>query len=448
MGVLEAVGLEFDNLILVGFNSKNWPNRYQLNPFLPVLFQKQHDMPGSSVEREYQYTQELSDKLLKSSPRIWITQSHSHQDMSDVQASPFFADYPLEDQTQLAKGLSLKKVLTTDYEWKLERNLQLNKKDLSGGARLLSEYATFPFVAMSKFIFDLKALKQEEPGFNPKLKGLWLHKSMELIWKELGDQKALLALSEELLNQLINEKVTSAEKFYRTEFQHYVSLELIDIEKQRLISRIQEWLSIEKSRDYFRVETEVEKTLSIGGLDLNLRIDRVDYDAQDRIEIIDYKTGNTDIKAWLGERPEDAQMPIYALAFENENIKSISYAQIKTGDIKRVGVWFKSEIDQALEKESKQDKVLNSTFLFLQHNLQGEKQLSIRNLDLPTNKKALLNYWRDNLTSLANQILHGELPLFPSKDKTDARHTDYLDFARMTDKQPQKLIEEKSYESE
>lgn len=46
LGVLEATGIVFDNLILVGFNRDNWPQKARLNPFLPVLLQKNRICQG------------------------------------------------------------------------------------------------------------------------------------------------------------------------------------------------------------------------------------------------------------------------------------------------------------------------------------------------------------------------------------------------------------------
>jgi len=137
MGVLEAVGLEFDELILVGFNSTNWPQKHQSNPFIPISFQKDYAMPGCSVDREYQYTEQLSNQLLKSANKIWITQSRTdtNKDISGIQASTFFADYPLVEDYPSLSMLSVKQDLPSDYEWHLDETIALVASQISGGAR-------------------------------------------------------------------------------------------------------------------------------------------------------------------------------------------------------------------------------------------------------------------------------------------------------------------------
>ena len=53
--------------------------------------------------------------------------------------------------------------------------------------------------------------------------------------------------------------------------------------------------------------------------------------------IIDYKTGDTRVSAWLGERPEEPQLPMYAMGTA-EQVDAVVFARVKAGDFKFNGL--------------------------------------------------------------------------------------------------------------
>src|SRR5690606_11198928 len=61
--------------------------------------------------------------------------------------------------------------------------------------------------------------------------------------------------------------------------------------------------------------------------DLQLRIDRVDQLNNGELLLIDYKTGSPKAKSWLGERPDEPQLPLYAVSSQ-EPVAAIAFAQI------------------------------------------------------------------------------------------------------------------------
>ena len=119
----------------------------------------------------------------------------------------------------------------------------------------------------------------------------------------------------------------------------------IDLEETRLIRLISEWLDFECSRVPFTVEqTEAERPVTIGGLGMNLRLDRVDRLHDGSQLVIDYKTGNVDPKSWDLPRPDDVQLPLYRLfgleplqpslfdTFGGPASGGLVFAKVRTGD--------------------------------------------------------------------------------------------------------------------
>ena len=52
--------------------------------------------------------------------------------------------------------------------------------------------------------------------------------------------------------------------------------------------------------------------------------------------VIDYKTGKPTPNDWLGERPGDPQLPLYALNAKEE-IAAIAFAKLKAGEMRYMG---------------------------------------------------------------------------------------------------------------
>ena len=91
---------------------------------------------------------------------------------------------------------------------------------------------------------------------------------------------------------------------------------LLMLEADRLTTLLTSWLGYELKRAEFTVfDTEFKRSLTIAGLTMQVRLDRVDLVGEDGAGgalILDYKSGSLKASAWLGERPDDVQLPLYA----------------------------------------------------------------------------------------------------------------------------------------
>ena len=77
---------------------------------------------------------------------------------------------------------------------------------------------------------------------------------------------------------------------------------------------------------------EERRTLSVAGLELSGRIDRMDRLEKGGHALVDYKTGQATRQAWLGERPDDPQLPLYAVSAP-ENIAAVAFARLNPGEM-------------------------------------------------------------------------------------------------------------------
>jgi len=91
------------------------------------------------------------------------------------------------------------------------------------------------------------------------------------------------------------------------------------VEAKRVQRHVMAYLELEMQREPFEV-TGFEKEIRTGikGQTIRLFIDRVDRLAGGEEVIIDYKTGMQNPKDWFGDRPENPQLPLYAISAEGE----------------------------------------------------------------------------------------------------------------------------------
>jgi len=213
---------------------------------------------------------------------------------------------------------------------------------------VLADQAACPFRAFAHFRLATRGLENPEAGLDPRERGILLHELMASLWRTLRDRETLRATSEEELGKLIDRAAGDAVAAVRARRPGRLEGAFADLERERLAGVAREWLEIERARKPFEVHLLEERvTLFAGGLRLTGRVDRVDrlLDAQGGLAVIDYKAGKPNVSQWLGPRPEEPQLPLYALAPVDEEIRAVAFAKLKVGELGFVGL---ARDDQAL----------------------------------------------------------------------------------------------------
>ena len=82
MGLLEASGLRFDHLWVMGLHDEALPAAANPNPFLPISLQREHKLPHSSAERELEFAAKLMERLLASARNMVLSYPETEGDRS------------------------------------------------------------------------------------------------------------------------------------------------------------------------------------------------------------------------------------------------------------------------------------------------------------------------------------------------------------------------------
>ncbi|MCG8433101.1 MAG: PD-(D/E)XK nuclease family protein, partial [Gammaproteobacteria bacterium] len=111
-----------------------------------------------------------------------------------------------------------------------------------------------------------------------------------------------------------------------------------ELEQQRLMSLVKAWLEQELKRAPFEIDgTEQQTEIAVGPLRLRARVDRIDKLNDGRRVLIDYKTGRPKVAGWFEERPEEPQLPLYAIA-QTEFPAAILFAQVNADEQRYLGI--------------------------------------------------------------------------------------------------------------
>jgi probable DNA repair protein len=329
LGLLESAGLEFDALWVSGLTDEAWPLRSRPNPFLPLALQRKAGIPEASAESSLALDARITEGWLRAADEVVVSCARRVDDR-DLAPSPLIAGIG-EGAPSVPEFPSFRDLIFKERKTETrmdEKATALPGKTVHGGTRVLADQAACPFRAFARHRLRAEALDSPEPGLDALDRGSLLHALMAGLWKELGSSSSL--------SQDVSSSVKKAAIHAVTELK--LEGRFAKLEVQRLVRLANEWLEVERERPPFEVvQTEQKRELSIGGLALSGRIDRMDKLADGTHAIVDYKTGSrVTPNDWQGPRPDDPQLPLYAVTAK-EPVGALAFAKLRPGDMKFSG---------------------------------------------------------------------------------------------------------------
>ena len=78
VGILEAAGLNFDHLWVIGLSDDVWPEPAMPNPLLPITLQRRLGLPHASPQRELEYATTITGRVLSAAEEVIV--SHANTD--------------------------------------------------------------------------------------------------------------------------------------------------------------------------------------------------------------------------------------------------------------------------------------------------------------------------------------------------------------------------------
>jgi ATP-dependent helicase/nuclease subunit B len=330
-GQLMDPWLNYDGLWVSGCSDEQWPPPVDPVPLLPVRLQRDFGVVPAAAESQLQFALELQNRW-SARGRQCVFSCADPGDGRSATLSPL-----------LPEGAAAPSPVLVQPHWRalmqaaprLERLIDelappFGAEERTQGVATLRAQSRCAFRGFAETRLGTVRLEKPEPGFNERERGNLLHHALERVWSVLRGSSALLSLAPDAQRQLLDDAAMSA-------------LEAVcrirdpgprwrQRERERMLNVLLGWLEVERGRAPFEVE-QLEHGTRVarhGGLDFAVRIDRVDRLADGARVLIDYKTGNASAD-WRGERPENPQLPIYALS-SPQGLVAVAYALVNAAD--------------------------------------------------------------------------------------------------------------------
>lgn len=343
LGLLETAGLSFDHIYLMGCHENALPPRPSPNPFIPLDIQRARSVPRSSSERELAFSRKIVDRLL-SSARSVIVSYPLRSDGRDLLLSPFFSEFgdgrdtcPITGSSRL-KDASRGSAALEQAPLEGDGPVPVTNEELEclrGGTSIIKDQSLCPFKAFATHRLGAVELEEPLPGLTPVKRGSLIHLALKYFWEELGSHARLKELKEGGgLGQFVAGIAERA--IGDVDLPRPYSTRFLEIERERLIAVLLDWVDRELERAPFTIrKVEEKEEMEISGLKMRGRLDRVDELEGGEAVIIDYKSGKAERKDWLGERPRDPQLLIYSTSGRYD---AVSFALIQPGECRFVGI--------------------------------------------------------------------------------------------------------------
>jgi ATP-dependent helicase/nuclease subunit B len=396
MSVAEAEGSIFDAVVFLRVTDANWPVSERVNPLLPWALQRSLKMPGSDPALTAAKSRAFTDDLLRRSGSVLFTCAAEDGGVK-LRPSPLLSEMGIEriDARRLVPPVLSIEPIAIENDVDDDELPALPSHEVAGGAAVLKLQAACGFLAFAELRLRATEPKSGDMGLDAGESGSLLHRTLQNVWKTVKTQEALKAMSWAERDRVLAGSIDEALP-HRLQVRDEWDRAYLALLKERLRSLLQRWMEEELKRGPFSVlAVEQDQAVTVGPLTLKVRMDRVDK-VGEGVFFVDYKTGYAaDPKQWIGERPDDPQLPLYTLLPEAEELKGMAFAKVRTGrDMK----WLGYQVEEGILPASPRSKP------------------NVRNM------ASLVEEWRGTLMRLAEDFAAGKADVRPKSYEQNCTH--------------------------
>ena len=426
LSLKDSVGIEFDNLWIMGCHSDCIPAQPKPNPFIPIHLQKKKQLPHCDSKYELQFAEQTLGRLVAASNNIIFSYPEWEQGNNKNISSLLdclnmsITDFPYTSSYRIR---DLIKPLDMIESWQDKTNINLSSNErtkftesgIPMGYKLIQDQGDCPFQAFAAHRLQADVYNEPTIDYDSRERGVLVHKVLQLFWEKHKNRNGLQSLkSSNTLKHELDEITNAAIKVTSNWLskQPYFSI----MEQERTVSLLTGWMNQELLRSDFTVQyTEKKETIIVNNLKLNLRMDRIDVTPEKKIILIDYKTGSINTNDWLTNRIPEPQLPLYSTKLSPDGIV---IAHISKGSLE-----WNSIYDHNIKSPFLQDANMRIPSKALENNGWS-------------NWDSLLRFWKDQLFGLADEFLQGLLVINPIKKNETCKNCGYKMLCRIGENYP------------
>ena len=328
----EAEGSVFDAVVLLHATDEVWPETPRLNPLLGWPLQQELGLPGANASRDADDATMRAESLLRRASKLLVLTAAADE-RGQLRPSPLLQQLEIPTvspetllQPVISEPVVAEEILPDDVTLP-----SLPSPELRGGANVLKLQAACGFLAFAEMRLNSARIDSCELGLNAMERGNLVHRALESFWSVTQSQAELRSLTSEERHRRVSKAIDAA-------FARLAAPSLgwgaayIELQRERLRRLLLRWLDVELQRGPFTVRQREERTtIPIGPLHLKVQPDRVD-EVEGGVVLVDYKTGyRAHPSNWLGNRPDDPQLPLYALLTQQEELQALLFGRVRAG---------------------------------------------------------------------------------------------------------------------
>jgi probable DNA repair protein len=380
---------------VTGVDEARWPPPATPDAFIPVSLQVQASMHAATASLARERARKLFERLRCIAPGVVLSWGRKDQDV-EVLPSPWLREtgaiqeVQFRDQTYAASVFTCAPTLEVAEE---STAPAIDQAHVRGGTRIFELQSQCPFRAFAELRLGARPLDEVAPSVDARERGTLVHAAFAEVWSILRGSTGLRAKSADELEVLVRTSLARhVAKLQEGASAHRVRM--LQIETEIAAERMLALLQLDRERKAFNVvgRPETQETAHIGKLKFELRLDRMDelLDDAHRGErvIVDYKTGNNvQASSWTSERPEQPQLPLYAVTHPDK-LAAVSFVTVGAKGVGYQGVARDNDI------------------------LPGVKEFSSKKLGLG-DWRELLTHWQRVVETLADEFASGHATVDP-----------------------------------
>ncbi len=379
--------LNYPGLWVSGCTAERWPPPVDPIALLPMGLQRDFGVIGAAAESQMKFALDLQNRWTARAGQCVFSYA-AGEDGRAAAPSPLLPEAValLPAARPRPHWHALMRTRPALERFTDELAPPLASDERTRGVATLRSQSRCAFRGFAEWRLQCEPLELPVPGFNDRERGHLIHDALEHIWSVLRDSAALQSIASDARARLLNEAITRA--LTKACRRRDPGARWRRRERERMQGVLEKWLEIEKLREAFEVE-QLEQGADVArhaGLEFRVRIDRVDRLADGSRVLIDYKTGRPGAD-WRGERPDNPQLPIYAL-LRPQALVAVAYGRVNATDC-----GFVAETDRrAVFKPSGRESTLEG---------------------MP-NLAALIEVWSGRIAKLAADFAAGQAAVAPT----------------------------------
>jgi len=335
LGALEAAGMEFDAVWISGLDANQWPPAGNPSVLIPRSLQREFGMTDATPGDTLGFARSVFDRLIASAGEVMLSWAESGQD-TELVPSPLLDPYLGCDVGGVADpgwhAGSLQDSQRMGAVMQDPAPAIRADEIVAGGAYTVQRQVTEPFSAFAHGRLRVKELTAIETGLPAHLRGSLVHDALHALYADNPTLKVLQAWQDRELDERISAALDAAIRRH-TLHADVKQQRLLQLEHARLERLLRRFIELERARPVFSVagvETSIE--LERHGIRLDLRVDRIDRQADGALLVLDYKTGRPKNLLNRDGNPADLQLVVYASAL-GDRVAGLALVNIDSREI-------------------------------------------------------------------------------------------------------------------